>query len=228
MSKQGAWEQVEVLAEPTRRRGVDAVRAARGPVTREQIAHSVGVARELAAFHLDRLADAGLVHVSYARPEGRTGPGAGRPAKQYDATGVSVAMQVPPRRDVLVGQLLARAVAADSDDAAELARTLAHDEGMRLGTRQRPARSAKRTSLRSVAATLADLGYEPTATRSEVRLQNCPFHDVMAAAPELVCGMNVELIAGLLYGVGAAPDLVAEFSPTPGQCCVVVRRAANS
>jgi predicted ArsR family transcriptional regulator len=53
------------------------------PVGRDAVAARVGVGRTLAAFHLDKLAAAGLLTISFARPPGRTGPGAGRPAKLY-------------------------------------------------------------------------------------------------------------------------------------------------
>jgi len=77
----GDWERVELLTEPTRRSIYDAVRSAREPMTRDQVASATGVSRRLAAFHLDQLADAGLLSVDFARPEGRRGgPGAGRPA----------------------------------------------------------------------------------------------------------------------------------------------------
>jgi predicted ArsR family transcriptional regulator len=220
------WSRVEVLSEPTRRRIFDTVRAARGPVTRENVAQTLGVQRDLAAFHLDRLAEAGLLHVSFARPEGRTGPGAGRPAKHYDATGVSVGMQVPPRSEALVGRLLAQAVDSKGKNPGREARRLARSEGERIGEHERARSTTRRPSLRSVARVLTELGYEPSPSARELRLENCPFHDVMRAAPELVCGMNVELVTGVLSGLGASDDLVAEFAPSPGRCCVVLRRTA--
>src|SRR5437762_2014228 len=96
-----AWAAMQVLAEPTRRAVFDAVRAARAPVTRDEVARQNGLQRALAAFHLDRLADAGLVHVTYARPSGRSGRGAGRPAKRYDASGTTVAISVPRQQHQL-------------------------------------------------------------------------------------------------------------------------------
>lgn len=50
-------------------------------MSRAEAADAVGVARTLAAFHLGKLVDAGLLEVAHRRLTGRSGPGAGRPAK---------------------------------------------------------------------------------------------------------------------------------------------------
>jgi predicted ArsR family transcriptional regulator len=222
-SAEAGWAAVQVLADRTRRAIFDAVRAARGPVTREQVADTVGVQRGLAAFHLDRLADAGLVEVSYARPPGRTGRGAGRPAKRYDATNTAITVALPPQNTSLLGTLLARAVAERPTCADEHAADLAEAEGRRLGELRRPApRINANETLRVVGDVLTDLGYEPEASDTAVRLRNCPFHDVMQAAPELVCAMNTRMVRGLLTGLGGSSRVTAELEPTPGDCCVTV------
>ncbi|HEU5110747.1 MAG TPA: winged helix-turn-helix domain-containing protein, partial [Micromonosporaceae bacterium] len=74
---------LSVLADPVRRSAYRAVADATAPVGRDDVAAALGIGRTLAAHHLDRLVDAGLLAVSYARRTGRTGPGAGRPAKLY-------------------------------------------------------------------------------------------------------------------------------------------------
>src|SRR4051794_18759574 len=109
-SKPGGWTAVHLLAEPTRRRVFDVVRAADEPLTRDAAASAAGVSRGLAAFHLDALADAGLLTVDFARPPGRTGPGAGRPAKRYAAADVDIELTVPPRRYDLAARIFARAI----------------------------------------------------------------------------------------------------------------------
>src|SRR3954451_9703636 len=74
---------LSALDEPIRRRLFDYVRQASEPVAREDAAAAAGISRSLAAYHLDKLAEHGLLTTAYARPEGRSGPGAGRPAKLY-------------------------------------------------------------------------------------------------------------------------------------------------
>jgi predicted ArsR family transcriptional regulator len=215
---------VQVLAEPTRRAVFDAVRAARQPVTRDDVATAVGLQRPLAAFHLDRLAEAGLLHVSYARPPDRTGRGAGRPAKRYDATGVAVSVAVPGRRHDLVGRLLARAIAEKPANAEEHLRALAEREGQRLGERHRSGRRSSEATLRNAAVALTELGYEPVREGPTLRLRNCPFHGVVEAAPELVCAMNHRLVTGLVDGLGGGRQIDVTLAPVPGECCVSVAK----
>ena len=101
---------VAVLADPVRRRLYDAVVAAAGPIGREEAARLASVPLHSARFHLDKLVDAGLLEVSYARLTGRSGPGAGRPAKLYRRSAAEVAVSLPQRSYDLVGGVLASAL----------------------------------------------------------------------------------------------------------------------
>ncbi|MGH8888392.1 MAG: helix-turn-helix transcriptional regulator [Acidothermaceae bacterium] len=129
------WHAVEALSEPTRRRVYDAVRAARRPMTRDDIAADLGIGRPLAAFHLDALAKAGLLDVDYARPPGRRGPGAGRPSKRYRTAAADIRLNVPERRYELVAQVLAEGVrdAAASGDVRAAVFEAARARGEQLG-----------------------------------------------------------------------------------------------
>src|SRR5450759_3149651 len=80
------------------------------PTSREQAAAAAGIGRTLAAYHLDKLADAGLLVTSYQRPAGRSGPGAGRPAKLYTRAEQELNVSVPPRDYELLARLLVSAV----------------------------------------------------------------------------------------------------------------------
>ena len=101
---------VAALAEPTRRRLYEYVVRRPHPVSRDDVAGALGVPRPTAAFHLDRLVADGLLDVHYERRSGRTGPGAGRPAKLYRRAECSVSVSLPERRYDLAGELLAAAV----------------------------------------------------------------------------------------------------------------------
>ena len=222
------WHRVQLLTEPTRRRVYDAVRTAREPLTRDQVAAATGVTRRLAAFHLDLLAEGGLLDVDYARPAGRTGPGAGRPAKRYRATELDVAVSLPPRRYDIAARVLARAVAEPGDEpAAQRAATLAREEGRLIGLAHRPAgpMSASK-SLEAAADVLTDLGYEPRSASEPgcVRLRNCPFHAVVDVAPALVCGLNDAFIGGILDGLGASAVVGAALDGVAPDCCVTVAK----
>jgi predicted ArsR family transcriptional regulator len=218
MAEDGTWDLVDLLAEPTRRAAYDAVRAARAPMTRDEVAGAVGIATRLAAFHLDRLAEAGLLDVGFARPPGRTGPGAGRPAKRYAVAAREVAVSVPPRRYDLAARILAAGAVVGVAAAAEA-------EGRRIGEERRaPKPLSRKASLAAAADVLASLGYEPTVGRGSVRLRNCPFDAAVRVAPEVVCGMNERFVAGLLDGLNADPSVGTVLDPAPPDCCVRIGR----
>jgi predicted ArsR family transcriptional regulator len=221
-----SWEALHLLAEPTRRKVYLAVRDARSAMTRDEVAQASGVNRRLATFHLDLLADAGLLTTDYARPEGRSGPGAGRPAKRYQAKPIDLELSLPTRRYDVAARILARAInEARRGEARAHAARVAHDEGVRVGTLRRPGRRLSATATLQVAAdVLADLGYEPAAEGDCVRLRNCPFHAVVDVAPELVCGVNDALVGGLLDGLGGHRSVTARLDGTPPDFCVTVAR----
>jgi predicted ArsR family transcriptional regulator len=224
------WDAVHLLAEPTRRRVYDAVRAARGPLTRDEAAAAAGITARLAAFHLDQLAGAGLLAVDYARPPGRGGPGAGRPAKRYAAAGADVAVSVPPRRYDVAARILALGVRdASGGDPAAATLDAAEGEGRRIGLLRRSARRlSRRATVERAGEALADLGYEPVAEAGGLRLANCPFHAVVDVSPRLVCGMNERFVRGLLDGLNGSPAICASLEPAPPDCCVRVRQAGST
>ena len=75
-------EAIALLQDPIRRRLYDYVAAQDHEVSRNEAAENAGIQRTLAAFHLDKLVDAGLLETASRRLSGRTGPGAGRPDRK--------------------------------------------------------------------------------------------------------------------------------------------------
>ena len=216
------WELAHLLSEPTRREVFDCVRRARSPLSREEVAARTGINRRLAAFHLDRLSDAGLLLVDYARPEGRSGPGAGRPAKRYAASSTELDLSVPPRHYEFAARLLAQAIQAGPGDAVASSLVVARREGRRIGELRRGDEPANDRETDALMESLVALGYEPVVEGpSTIRLKNCPFRSAAEVAPDLVCGMNCELGAGLLEGLQLDPA-AAELAPAPPDCCVTV------
>jgi predicted ArsR family transcriptional regulator len=218
------WDIAHVLAEPTRRQIFDAVRQAGTALTRVEVSALTGNNRRLTTFHLDRLTDAGLLVTDFARPADRPGgPGAGRPAKRYSAADVQLDISVPPRHYEFAARLLAQAITTAPTDAITGSFTLARAEGRRVGELRRPAgRTGVSRHRAAVLAALSDLGYEPThETPTAVRLRNCPFRSAADVAPDLVCGMNCELVGGLVEGMGHDRSAVA-LDPAPPNCCLTV------
>jgi predicted ArsR family transcriptional regulator len=209
------------LTDATRRRLYEHVAGQSKPVSRDDAASALGIGRTLAAYHLDRLADEGLLTVAFARRSGRTGPGAGRPAKLYARAERELAVSVPPRDYGLAARLLADAAAADAGGGTRRSLIAA---ATRLG-RELAAEVAEARP--GVEPTLRDRGYEPfTDDDGILRLRNCPFHAIAQRHPEVVCEMNRALLEGLVDGLPAS-GLAVAFEPGPGRCCVAIRQPAT-
>src|SRR5688572_1811574 len=103
---------VALLEEPNRRRLYDLIVGRREPIGRDEAASELAISRELAAFHLDRLLGAGLLEAEYRRLGGRTGPGAGRPAKLYRRSSREIAISLPARRYDAAASVMADALEA--------------------------------------------------------------------------------------------------------------------
>ena len=218
---------IGALAEPARRALYQYVVAQPGAVSREQAAHGTGLAVHSAKFHLDRLVADGLLEVEYRRLTGRTGPGAGRPAKLYRRTSREIAVSLPERRYDLAGEILATAVdraTATGQPVHAAVREVAGEKGRgvaaaaKRGEVERPAGP----ELDRLAAVLAVYGYEPRARDDELVLANCPFDALAREHTRLVCGMNEAFVAGVVEGLGCA-GVESCLDPEPGLCCVKAR-----
>jgi predicted ArsR family transcriptional regulator len=206
-----------LLVEPVRRDLYDWVVAQARPVGREQAAKALNITRALAAFHLDRLAAAGLLEAGYRRLSGRVGPGAGRPARVYWRADREISVSLPDRRYERVARLFASALERLGDGSVPVPlQDAARELGEQLGKAGR--RGAPITRL---TAALKAGGYEPeTDPTGAIRLRNCPFDALTDAHRPLVCGTNLAVAEGLTRGSGATTvQPILDFEP--GHCCVV-------
>jgi predicted ArsR family transcriptional regulator len=213
-----------VLDDPVRHRLYDYVTAQDHGVSRSEAAEAVGIQRTLAAFHLDRLVETGLLDVTFRRPAGRAGPGAGRPAKLYRRGAAEHQVSVPPRDYRGAAELLAEVVDVTGAEP-ELQRS-ARSRGAAAGrAARRQAPHAPAGDL--VTGALTAQGYQPYREGAEVRLRNCPFHVLASRYPPLICGMNLALVEGLLEGA-AVTSLEARLDPRPEECCVALEDCQDS
>lgn len=219
---------VAALAEPTRRMLYEHVVGQGAPVSRDEAATATDVPRATVAFHLDKLVEEGLLDVVFERRSGRSGPGAGRPSKLYRRAECDVAVSLPERRYDLAGGLLAAAMdeaQASGESPRDALARQAFARGRELGQAARAADDG--TGGRDVALrVLEEQGFEPRPDGGAVTLANCPFHTLAREHTELVCGMNLQLLDGLLDGADA-PELVARLQPSPGRCCVRLEPAGQ-
>jgi len=101
---------VAALADPIRRDLYLYVSAPPTPISRDEASDALGIARHTAKFHLDKLAEEGLLDISFKRLSERRGPGAGRPTKLYARSSRQLSVILPERRYDLAGKLLATAI----------------------------------------------------------------------------------------------------------------------
>ena len=174
------------------------------PVTADEVATAQRIHRNVARGRLERLADAGLLIASFERRTGRTGPGAGRPAKTYRVAPELTAIEFPARRyEQLIGLV--------ADALPERGRL--HEIGVAFGrdlareARLRPAKGL-RTALGRVCAGLGSLGYQASVTevtdeRAVITTATCPLRPLVRARPrlaELDRGMWAALLARAFAG----------------------------
>jgi predicted ArsR family transcriptional regulator len=76
-----------------------------------------------------------------------------------------------------------------------------------------------------MAEVLASCGYEPRAQGDRVILMNCPFDALATLHTELVCGMNLDLVAAMAQEL-EHNDVEVRLDPSPGRCCVTLRNSA--
>jgi predicted ArsR family transcriptional regulator len=202
------------LGDPLRRALYRSVTSRDGGVGRDEAAAAVGVSRALAAYHLDKLVEAGMLETRFERRTGRRGPGAGRTAKLYLRSASPVEVALPARDYELMAGLLARAVEADPSGGAGSALDRA---ARAMGAEV----AAERGDDAEVASVLDDRGYEPYQDQGVLRLRNCPFGRLAEAHRDLVCHANLAFMEGLLDGLGRG-GLRAVLEPRPGRCCVAL------
>ena len=190
------WDAVATLVDPSRRALFEFVRRQDHPVGREEAAAATGVSRGLAAFHLDKLVEAGLLGARYEAPAGPRRRG--RTPKVY-VPAADVAVTIPARRDDLIADVLAAAYLSHrppDEVAYERGATHTVDE-------------------------LAALGFEPGPPGDLIRLANCPFHALAARHGPLICGIALAFVNGMTT---RSPGFVAIPDRSPGGCCVALRR----
>lgn len=222
-----------MLSDDTRRRMFDFCRREGRAISRDEAAAEVGISRKLAAFHLERLVDAGLLRSHYERSGGIRK--VGRAPKMYEPAETELQVSIPPRRPDLLAEILLDGILSqeDSDEAQaggagalESTRRAAFRHGERVGAeeraRSRPGRLSAERALTVSEATLVSVGFEPTRPRPDcVRLHSCPFHPLAQSQPDAVCGINHAFLTGMLSGLQAT-TVHAVLDPEGGECCVEI------
>jgi predicted ArsR family transcriptional regulator len=207
------------------------VRGSEAPVSADDAALALGVHRSAARARLERLTSAGLLEASFERRSGRSGPGAGRPAKLYSPAPESEALEFPPRYlSVLVSRLFDE---IPSDRREEALRRAGADFGRELGRTAALRPTLRRAEgLRAVCSAMRSLGFQASLDRIEdkkavIDTPTCPLRPLVterAEAAHIDRGMWAGLVEHALRGVRAEAVECETHSCLDGSenCSVVI------
>ncbi len=211
------------FGDPTRREIYLFVRTHPEGVKAAEVAEQFALHPNVARHHLEKLAAGGYVGVELVRHES-----AGRPSKRYCVTEHDNHLAFPPRRDDLLGTLLARALERlSTDEAHDLAEEVGYEYGRTIAARMEPGeghRSVK-AALASVADALTAHGFaahsESHGTSLTLVAEHCPFGEAASKYPHVLCAVDTGMIKGMLEGLyGETQPIIEQSRPGGGAHCV--------
>jgi predicted ArsR family transcriptional regulator len=203
-------DRLAAAGDPQLRRILLYARGRHDPFTAADAASELGVHRNVARSRLDRLVEAGFLTVTLARPGGRRGPGAGRPAKVYRVAAELEGVEFPDRRLAELITLLIQRVPvrgrrkALREAGEEFGRKLAATAGVK------PSRNVA-TGLDRLCDGLGSLGFQVAVRslagdRAELTSLTCPLRPLVVKCSD-TNGIDEGMWAGLaergVYGVRA-------------------------
>lgn len=176
------------------------------PVSVNTLATLVGTHPNTLRAHLDTLTGVGLVTREGAPINGR-----GRPSWLYRPS--PAARQ---QENAYAG--LATALAGQLGNASLHPRDEAISAGERWGQDLAEAATPADGIRDQVITLLDELGFSPELDRvgGRVRLRSCPMIDAATQHPDVVCGVHLGMIRGIMKNVGGDPDdaeLLAFYEP---------------
>ena len=209
------------------------VRKSGEPVTADDAATALGIHRGVARDRLEVLVRSGLLKTSFARRSGRSGPGAGRPAKLYAAAPEPQALEFPPRRiPALVARLIDELPAKRKRPRA--LRRAGENFGRDLADAAdlRPAEQLP-DGLERVCAAVRSLGFQAALDRLDddtavISTPTCPLRPLVAErldAAHIDRGMWAGLVERGVRGARADNvDCETSACLDDGEACTVVIR----
>jgi predicted ArsR family transcriptional regulator len=197
------------LADPSRVRLLECLRASERPLSVDELAGKVGLHQNTIRAHLAVLEETELV-VARSERDGRPG----RPRRLYAAV---------PEEAEEEHALLASALASSLEplpDGTDIATAAGRSWGAVLVERLEPGRpSDEAACVERVASLLRRRGFAPERERSDLVMHRCPFRELAERYPRVVCGFHAGLIDGALTELGA-PVRLGTLEPwvSPTSC----------
>lgn len=212
------------LGDPTRRAIYVAVRESPEPLTTSRVAELFDIHPNVARHHLDKLAADGWLVLSQRRSSGKAGPGAGRPAKTYEASKREVSIHFTPRRYELLVDLLMRVLARLApDEVSSVAQEIGFEYGRELAEEiGAPDDAGYAEAVQAVAVAMTGLGFsmDPDLAGQRLLTSHCPFGEAATDHPDIVCSLDRGIVTGLVGGLGAGCDPVLIPHERPDDDCV--------
>ena len=141
-------------------------------------------------------------------------------------------MTLPERRYDLAAQLLASAidnVTADGTTISDSLKVAAADWGRAVGDQARAAAGPgadRKRLLTCICEALSECRYAPHRVGGTIVLRNCPFDTLARNHTQLVCGMNLAMLAAVIEQLQETA-LSARLEPATDRCCVVPADVSN-
>jgi len=195
-------DELEAVGDPELRDALLFAREHERAVTADDLAAAFRLHRNVARSRLERLTAAGLLEAAYERRTGRTGPGAGRPAKTYAVVPSLDPIEFPARRyEELLGLLLG-ALPARGRPARLRAVGVEFGELLARAARLRPSARPAR-AFEAMCAAVRQLGYQAAVEEADDRgavitTPTCPLRPLVRAHPEAA-----EIDRGMWAALGA-------------------------
>jgi predicted ArsR family transcriptional regulator len=146
--------------------------------------------------HLERMRDAGLLHV-----EVDNRGAVGRPQHRYSLAPDAPSLGLEPPTFPLLAGLLAN-VAATFAPGPEQVAEAGRVHGRHAGVQRQDAASC----IAAVHEELAELGFDPAAAddgrTTTIAFTNCPYRELAEAFPELVCHLHRGIVEGMVEVLG--------------------------
>jgi predicted ArsR family transcriptional regulator len=228
---------VAALGDGTRRRVFFTVREADRLMGKDDVAEVVGITRRLAGFHLDKLVEQGFLRAEFKRRTGRTGPGAGRPAKLYALAEAEQDSRLEVKHYDLLAELLLRTMGDRSgEDPQAVLERVGYEFGRELGEAEReagrsPSYASTTDAVMGVVGVLTRFGFGASVNEEgRITARMCPFEEMAKVDPQRVCGLDRAIWRGVLSAFNPDAQLASPSSTAQGDaaCAALVVESTES
>src|SRR4051794_5646512 len=184
---------------------LELARASR-PLSTADIAEALDLHPNTVRPHLDRMREVGLLEVD-ADSKGSVG----RPQHRYSLADDAPSLGLEPSALRLLARLLVDVATSAGIDSETIAQA-----GRQQGRAATAGRPPTRSCVDALMAELADLGFDPAVatdgTTTTVAFTHCPFSELAALHPEVVCHLHRGLVEGMVEQFGGVGTTVERFA----------------